>query len=165
MSATTTVSEPAAVSEIPPGHASTRHKLGNPWAYFVKCLKLYADGRGRAGMAEYWSFVLITYALFIPLFVLVLADPALNSDGVGNPGVLSIIGLLGFVVVGLGLFIPSITVAIRRLHDIGLSGWFALLAFVPFGSLVLLGFTLAPSSQRENKHGPSPKADPSAAFA
>lgn len=159
----TTTSETAVVSDIPPGHPSTRHKLGNPFAYFKKCLKLYADGKGRAGMAEYWSFVLISYALFIPIFVLIIADPAMQADG--TAGILSFIGLIGFLLVSLGLFIPSITVMIRRLHDIGLSGWFALLAFVPFGSLVLFGFTLAPSSQRQNKHGPSPKADPSAAFA
>jgi uncharacterized membrane protein YhaH (DUF805 family) len=56
-------------------------------------------------------------------------------------------------------FLPaSLTVLIRRLHDIGWSGWLVLLQFVPLGGLILFICTLLPSERGVNKHGPYPKA-------
>ena len=163
MSATTTDDfASSGYAEIPPGHASMRHKLGNPFAYFKKCLKLYADGKGRAGVAEYWSFTLVTYLLFIPLFFLV----GLGTDATGEPNTLGLVAVSALVAISLGLLIPSITVAVRRLHDIGLSGWLYLLVFVPLlGGLFLFICSLIPSSDKPNKHGPSPKQDVAQTFA
>ena len=164
MSATTTDDfASSGYAEIPPGHASMRHKLGNPFAYFKKCLKLYADGKGRAGVAEYWSFTLVTYLLYIPLALLM----GTGTDGAtGEPNALGIVASLALVVVALGLIIPMITVSVRRLHDIGLSGWLYLLVFVPLlGGLFLFICSLIPSSDKPNKHGPSPKQDVAHTFA
>lgn len=162
----TVASERDVSIEIPPGHASTRHKLGNPFAYFKKCLSLYADGKGRAGVAEYWSFTLVSVLAIAPFYALMLADPSIwSTTGSSEPEALFYVGFVGLVIVGLGLVIPSITVTIRRLHDLGFSGWLYLLSFVPFGSLFLFVCTLIPSSAKTNKHGPSPKADPGAIFA
>ena len=101
----------------------------------------------------------------LPVLVLLMAlDPGLS--GTGEPGLLFGIGLIGILVVSLGLVIPAICVGIRRLHDIGLSGWLYLLGFVPYvGGLFIFVCSLIPSSEKENEHGPSPKADPSAVFA
>ena len=56
------------------------------------------------------------------------------------------------------LFIPSITVTVRRLHDIGYSGWYYLFALIPFiGSLLLLWWVTRNSQHSENEYGPSPK--------
>lgn len=160
----TTTSNPTAVSDIPPGHLSTRHKLGNPLAYFKKCLKLYADGKGRAGIAEYWSFALMQIVVLIPFIAIMFLDPSFGRGG--EPGAFVLIGGLGLVLVSLALVVPAICVSIRRLHDIGLSGWLFLLGLVPYvGGLFLFVCSLIPSSEKANKHGPSPKADPSAAFA
>ena len=137
-------------SKVPPGHASMRHKLGNPFAYFKKCLSLYADGHGRAGIAEYWSFVLVSLLLLVP-FVAVFV-----IDSTGEPGVLASVALFGGIIVYLALIIPSITVSIRRLHDIGLSGWLYLLVLL-FGSIFTLIIGLIPSQDRPNEHGPSSK--------
>jgi uncharacterized membrane protein YhaH (DUF805 family) len=56
------------------------------------------------------------------------------------------------------VFVPSIAVTIRRLHDIGKSGWWYCIAFVPFiGGLILLVLTLLDSEPDRNEYGPNPK--------
>ena len=161
---TTTMIDSADYVEVPPGHPSMRHKLGNPWAYFKKCLALYADGKGRAGVAEYWSFALFQILVVLPFVAVMVADPGLRNGT--DPGILFVLGMLGIVVVSLGLLVPAVCVTVRRLHDIGLSGWLYLLGFVPYvGGLFLFVCSLIPSSEKTNKHGPSPKTDVSDAFA
>ena len=60
-------------------------------------------------------------------------------------------------IVGLALVIPSIAVVVRRLHDTGRSGWWYLIALVPFiGGLVLLVFCVQPSAPGPNRWGPNP---------
>lgn len=54
--------------------------------------------------------------------------------------------------------LPALAVLVRRLHDIGRSGWWALIGFVPIvGAIVLLVFTVSGSTPGENAFGPSPK--------
>ena len=56
------------------------------------------------------------------------------------------------------VLIPSIAVSIRRLHDIGKSGWWLLIAFIPcIGAFVLLYFLIQDSQQESNQYGPNPK--------
>lgn len=58
----------------------------------------------------------------------------------------------------LALFIPSIAVAIRRLHDIGKSGWMLLLALIPIiGGIWLLVLMIKEGVRGENQYGPDPK--------
>ena len=55
------------------------------------------------------------------------------------------------------LFLPSLAVAVRRLHDVGRSGWWLFIMLVPlFGFLLLLFWWVQPSEPRDNAHGPSP---------
>ena len=59
----------------------------------------------------------------------------------------------------LGVLLPSVAVTVRRLHDIGRSGWWALLMVVPVvGALILVIFALQDSQAEENEYGPNPKA-------
>jgi uncharacterized membrane protein YhaH (DUF805 family) len=61
------------------------------------------------------------------------------------------------VVVGFGLILPSWAVAVRRLHDIGKSGWNLLWSLIPFlGGLYLLYLYVQPSSPEANAYGPAP---------
>lgn len=56
------------------------------------------------------------------------------------------------------VLVPSLAIAVRRLHDIGKSGWFLLVAFIPFiGGLILLYFFFQDSEREPNAWGPSPK--------
>ncbi|QBH95095.1 DUF805 domain-containing protein [Limnobaculum zhutongyuii] len=102
--------------------------------WFKKCLlEKYADFSGRARRKEYWMFVLFS---MIAMVVLMIVGGVLDAI-FGSNGIVSMILL---VVYALAIFMPSLAVAIRRLHDLDKSGWWYLIAFIPFGSIVLLVF-------------------------
>lgn len=82
------------------------------------CFKKYATFTGRATRSEYWFFVLFT------LIVQLLA----NAIGIAA-GSEAIIWLVYLV-----LFIPSIAVTVRRMHDVDKSGWFQL---IPIYNIIL----------------------------
>jgi uncharacterized membrane protein YhaH (DUF805 family) len=133
------------------------------WAYFVRAVtQRYADGNGRARRKEFWGFTLFANLIaIVPLMVFgtiaAAIDPSLESDlGVTMFG----IGFLIFVLTLLGLMIPSIALYARRLHDVGMSGWLYLLAFVPFGNIFLLVVSFMPSQQQTNQYGPVPTPRP-----
>ena len=66
--------------------------------------------------------------------------------------------LILFVLFCLGMFVPSIAVQVRRLHDQDRSGWWVLLNLVPYlGALVLFVFMLLPGTNGANRFGPDPK--------
>jgi uncharacterized membrane protein YhaH (DUF805 family) len=110
-------------------------------------LSQYASFSGRAGRPEFWCW---------GLFVLLISAVTALVDGV----------IFGFgrdasqpvsLVVTLGLILPSIAVGVRRLHDIGRSGWWCLLALIPIiGTLILIYFWIQPGSPGANPHGPAP---------
>ena len=113
----------------------------------------YAEFSGRARRREYWMFVLFSVLTYLAACMAgMLVDVVLNTEG--------IIMALALVGVWLGLIVPSIAVAIRRLHDTGHSGWMFLLAFVPVVSLVLLVFYCIDSQPGSNQYGPNPKGIP-----
>jgi uncharacterized membrane protein YhaH (DUF805 family) len=59
----------------------------------------------------------------------------------------------------LALFVPSLSVTVRRLHDIGKSGWWYFIAFLPLiGGIILFVFTLLDSEPYANQWGLDPKA-------
>ncbi|WP_027950291.1 DUF805 domain-containing protein [Haliea salexigens] len=109
----------------------------------------YAMFGGRARRKEYWYFVLFNLLASIALGV-IDGITGTYSDDAG-------IGLLGGIY-ALAVFIPTIAVAMRRLHDTGRSGWWLLLALIPvLGSLVLLVFFVFDSEPGDNQYGPNPK--------
>src|SRR5688500_6820007 len=128
-------------------------------------MRLSFNREGRARRKEYWSFVLFSLVFMIGglLVSAVVAGLASYSEygsdyGYGHSPIVS--GLLALVAIELVLFfVPAnISVPIRRLHDIGLTGWFILLALVPYvGGLILFIMSLIPSERRVNQHGPYPK--------
>ncbi|MBN9076433.1 MAG: hypothetical protein BGN87_23710 [Rhizobiales bacterium 65-79] len=128
------------------------------WRHFLDALtRNYANFRGRARRAEYWS-----YAFFwLMALALVMAVGFVFDGGLTNfhaaieaPAItltLSIVFVLATLLPGLGL-------AVRRQHDIGLSGWYSLFVLIPsLGSLILLAFSLIPSQKRDNRWGPVPE--------
>jgi uncharacterized membrane protein YhaH (DUF805 family) len=105
-------------------------------------LTQYATFSGRARRSEYWWFFL---AYFIASVVASIID-----------GILGVM-VLG-VILGLGLLIPTLAVGVRRLHDIGKSGWWLLIGLIPLvGAIVLLVFACQDSQPGTNQWGPSPK--------
>jgi uncharacterized membrane protein YhaH (DUF805 family) len=118
--------------------------------WFVTALKRYARLSGRAGRPEYWYFILI-YLLASALLSIV--------DGiVGTYNAKAGIGLLSGLW-GLALLVPWLAVSVRRLHDIGRSGWWVLIGFVPLvGFVVLLVFACTRSEPAANRYGAGPGA-------
>jgi len=115
--------------------------------YYIEVLKKYVVFSGRSARKEYWYFV-----LFNIIFVSVLSviDVFIGSFG-ENIGILS--GLYA-----LAVFIPTIGVTMRRLHDVGHSGWWILIILIPlFGGIIILVFMLLDSQPGENKYGQNPK--------
>ena len=113
-------------------------------------LKRYTDFSGRSRRKEYWFFVL---GGFIVAVVLGLIEGILGLSGMvaGAYGPLTAIFLLGIIV-------PSIAVQVRRFHDQDKSGWFVLLALIPFiGGLAVLVFMCLEGTKGSNRFGPDPK--------
>jgi uncharacterized membrane protein YhaH (DUF805 family) len=116
------------------------------WDYFIKCMSLSFSGDGRARRKEYWGFHLFFVA---PSFSVGFLS-GFFFDGAGP---VLILGLLW----GVACLPAAISVTIRRLHDLGTSGWWVLLFFVPYlGLLFMIVCGVLPSEQRSNKHGPCP---------
>lgn len=114
-------------------------------------LSKYATVSGRASRSEFWWWVLA-------VFLANLAASALDTLVFGaGPDNSQPIGAL----LNLALFVPNIAVAARRLHDIGKSGWWLLLAFIPvLGLLVLIYFFIQPTQPEPNEYG-APEPFPS----
>jgi uncharacterized membrane protein YhaH (DUF805 family) len=105
----------------------------------------YWDFQGRASRSEYWLFFLWMLILLIPAVVIDVA--AFHQVSGFGPCVL---------VVGFANLIPNLSVGVRRLHDIGRSGWWLLLYFAPVVSLSLFVMSLLPGTPGENAFGPQP---------
>jgi len=117
--------------------------------WFLLALKKYAEFSGRSQRSEYWFFILF-YCLILIALVFVDTMTGLINAAYG-------IGLLSGVF-GLAMLIPSISVAVRRLHDIGRTGWWILIGLVPLiGFIVLLIFYVQDSQPGTNAYGPNPK--------
>ena len=115
----------------------------------------FADFKGRSRRSEYWyvqSFLVVTN-LAVAGIDLALMDGDLDRFIANGGG-----GIVGLIWI-FATIVPALAVLIRRLHDTGRTGWWALVGFVPFvGAIVLLVFTVSDSSSEENKYGTSPKA-------
>ena len=62
------------------------------------------------------------------------------------------------IVYSLSVFVPTLAVAARRFHDIGKSGWWQLLLFVPITNIIVLILLLTKDSMPfDNLYGPNPK--------
>jgi uncharacterized membrane protein YhaH (DUF805 family) len=117
-------------------------------------IKKWSTISGRASRSEYWWFTLfITLAGFAIGIVCVLLAVAMAAYE--NYAVLfgAMLGLLG-IMFTVAILPPSICVSVRRLHDIGRSGWWYLINAVPYiGGIVFFIFTLLPSQPEENEYG------------
>jgi uncharacterized membrane protein YhaH (DUF805 family) len=104
----------------------------------------YANFKGRARRKEYWMFFLFNM-LFV--FVAAIIDYILGTFP------------LIYVIYVLAVIIPSLAVFIRRLHDIGKSGWWFFIGLIPIiGVIWLLVLLFTDGNPGENSYGPSPKA-------
>jgi uncharacterized membrane protein YhaH (DUF805 family) len=104
-------------------------------------LTKYAEFKGRASRSEYWWYFLFNVIINIATAII---------DSIVDPGGVGWVGLIA----SLGLLLPSIAVGVRRVHDVGKSGWFIL---IPIYNLIL---ALTPGESGANEYGPDPLGNP-----
>ncbi len=111
--------------------------------WYLEVLKKYAVFDGRAHRTEYWMFV---------LFHVIISFGLSFIEGlIGIPG--------PSFIYSLAVLVPCIAVVTRRLHDTNRSGWWQLIALIPFiGVIVLIVFLAQDSKEGDNQFGPNPKA-------
>lgn len=113
--------------------------------WYMKVLNQYGDFEGRATLEEYWTFYL--YNILISIFLIILD----HSLGLTNAG-LGYFGLLSFLFF-LFVLIPCTAVTVRRLHDVGKSGWMMFIALIPIvGNIWLLFLLISDSELGENQY-------------
>ena len=126
--------------------------------YYLHVLQNFKNFSGRARRKEYWMYTLI----YIPiLFLAMFADNALGTtfqmEAMGQTVDVGY-GWV-YVITGLLHFFPSLSVVVRRLHDVGKSGWFYLIIFIPLvGFIWMLVLLVSNGNVGENKYGADPKA-------
>ena len=117
--------------------------------YYVSVLRdRYAQFTGRARRTEFWMFVLVNFIVSLVLgFVLGMIHMTAIS-----------------YLYSLAVFIPSIALTARRLHDIDKSGWWQLIGIIPIiGWIVMIVWCAKEGQPTDNKYGPNPKAMSAAA--
>ena len=111
--------------------------------WYLKVLKQFADFNTRARRKEFWMFILFNLIASVVLGII---------DGV----------VFGSQILGglysLAIIVPSIAVGVRRLHDIGKSGWMYLIVFIPLiGIIWLIVLWATDGVAGENEYGANPK--------
>ncbi|RTY90841.1 DUF805 domain-containing protein [Flavobacterium sp. GT3R68] len=114
----------------------------------------YANFSGRARRSEYWYFTLMNILVamaFVTLGVIMVTALGMDELGIG-------IFVVLYALYTLAIIIPSFAVTVRRLHDLGKSGWYFLIYFIPFiGSIWLLILLCTEGESQPNQYGPDPK--------
>ncbi|GAA4716289.1 DUF805 domain-containing protein [Isoptericola chiayiensis] len=114
---------------------------------------------GRARRSEFWWWYLAVVLLGLTVGV-VSAIVAAVLVAVDAPVLTTIVGIvLGLALFALWLyvFVGTLAVAVRRLHDTDKSGWFYLLAFVPVANIVLIVFWALEGARGPNQYGADPR--------
>ena len=106
--------------------------------WYFKVISNYATFGGRARRKEYWMFTLFSTIISYSLVALIFVDPSLT---------------LVNQIYSLAVLLPSIAVGVRRMHDLGKSGWYLL---IPFYNLVLL---CTDGDKGINEYGDDPKGN------
>ena len=129
------------------------------FAWMIMPYRRYAEFGGRSRRMEYWSFVLFTIVVNAVLSA-VFGHVELARAGAQSAMYLAATGGSGPIggIFALVNFIPSLAVAVRRLHDQDRSGWLLLLIFVPIlGWFALFVIFLLNGTTGRNRYGPDPK--------
>jgi uncharacterized membrane protein YhaH (DUF805 family) len=132
--------------------------------YFIHCLKNYANFNGRARRKEFWMFILfsIVFSIIFSILDSLLGTSYKFNYSIAGKEIPMSIGYLSSVF-SLVLLVPSIAVGVRRIHDVGKSGWlyvvfYGLTIFCCVGIFPWIYFMVKAGDVGENLYGPDPKA-------
>jgi uncharacterized membrane protein YhaH (DUF805 family) len=120
--------------------------------WYLDVLKKYAVFSGRARRKEFWMFVLFN---FIAAVLAGILDNILHTTYSNqSTGIIS-------TLYSLAVLLPGLGVAIRRMHDIGKSGWWILVSLIPVAGIIWYIVLAATEGQHgDNQYGADPKAAP-----
>lgn len=124
--------------------------------YWKQCwVNNFINFEGRARRREYWGFILFNFLIVIPISLAL----ALGSTFVSSAPLALLLTTLQ-IILSLIVTIPNIAVSVRRLHDLGKSGWWMFLSLIPgIGGLILLVWFMLEGNRHDNVYGPDPKAE------
>lgn len=111
----------------------------------------YVDFSGRSSRSAYWYWTLFAFLVFMVTYAICLA--------IGT--------LIPYYLVALALFLPGLAVFVRRMHDVGRSGWWYFIVLIPLIGAIVLIVWLVTASEGPNKYGAGPDgaaAAPAGAF-
>lgn len=111
---------------------------------FVLFFKNYANFSGRSSRSAYWFWIL--WATIISIFIEVIR--AVSVD----------IAVLVDLAWTLGTIVPTVAIAVRRLHDVGRSGWWQLIALTVVGIIPLFIWFVRAGDSETNKYGDNVEA-------
>lgn len=118
--------------------------------WYIQVLKKFDDFDGRARRKEYWMFNLID---FIFVIIISFIDTTIFNTSFSDYGPI-------FIVYTLVTFIPALAVSVRRMHDVGKSGWFIFVGVIPIIGWIWIFIVLITDSELfTNKYGPNPKVE------
>ena len=129
------------------------------------CMRKYVTFSGRATRSEFWWFYLFTVLVNLVAssqassFVPTLLDGQDMTENESSYFLNNFFFLYLSTITSLILLLPSLAVAVRRLHDVGRSGWWILIAFTVIGIIPLLIWYVTDTKDEENVYGPNPKTE------
>ena len=128
--------------------------------WYIKVMRdNYINFKGRARRKEYWMFTLVYVIILMGCTAL---DNMLGTVFMMDGGALGEISMgygWAYTICGLVHFLPALSLVVRRLHDVGKSGWFYLIILIPLiGIIWLLVLYCTEGQKQDNKWGPDPKA-------
>ena len=135
------------------------------FTYWLECFtKHYADFSGRARRSEYWGTVLFNGLIQVGLSIILsivatilFSSIEINGEVTFSP-LFFLLPDIPIYIYGLVWLLPGLAVAVRRLHDIGKSGWNLLWILLPIvGAIMLIYWYCQDSQPEENKWGANPK--------
>ena len=110
------------------------------------CFQQYVGFSGRASRSEYWFFYLSFVVAAMGMLVLTVVSAFVLDALAGLMGMLTMVTYLGF-------FLPMLSVTVRRLHDLGKSGWMFLVVLIPIvGGILLLVWFVSDGQPHDNAY-------------
>lgn len=108
----------------------------------------YVNFKGRATRSEYWWWVLFQIIVLAIPYTLLIGEAASGQAGIGTAL---------YYLIALALFLPSLGLSFRRLHDTNRSAWWLLISLIPLvGGIILLVWVILKGTDGPNKYGPDP---------
>ena len=107
--------------------------------WYIKVMRdNYINFKGRARRKEYWMFTLVYVIILMGCTAI---DNMLGTVFMMDAGALGEISMgygWAYTICGLAHFLPALSLVVRRLHDVGKSGWFYLIILIPLIGIIWL---------------------------